>query len=356
MADSPQSSNLARGIVRGLDRFWFTPSDPTPLACIRIVTGLVVLYVHLCYGWDLLGYVGPDGWLNRELSLYLRNDIPIHRYGLGWDDLPTEMSRGNHFWSVYYEMTNPYAIWTVHCAFLVAMALFTLGLWTPYTAFLSWMGVMMYTQKATITLYGLDTMMSIVMLYIQFGPSGAVYSLDRWLAVRHARKRGEGPPPVEPSIAANFALRMIQFHFAFIYFASGTSKLLGSSWWSGTSLNYVLLNAAFAPMHFEPYANLLKVLAKERWVWETIMSLHIVGTLLLELSFIFLVWDKRWTWLLISGATCLHFGIGIIMGLTTFSMMMFAMLLSFVPPAVLKAFLTELASRLLGKPVQPQPG
>jgi hypothetical protein len=302
-----------------------------------------------------LGYVGPDGWIKRDLSLYLRNDIEIHRYGFGWDDFPVKVSNGNHFWSVYFDVTNPYAIWAIHGCFLIAMALFTLGLWTPYTAFLSWVGVMMYAQKATITLYGLDTMMSIVMLYIQFGPSGAVYSLDRWLAVRHAQKRGEPIPTVEPSVAANFALRMIQFHFAFIYFASGTSKLLGSSWWSGTSLNFVLLNAAFAPMHFEPYYNLLRGLAKERWVWEIIMSLHIVGTLLLELCFIFLVWDKRWTWLLVSGACCLHFGIGIIMGLTTFSMMMFAMLLSFVPAIVLKAFLGELGARVLGtaRPVQP---
>ena len=345
MAALTEKSTGWRGIIQALDRFWFTPTDPTPLACIRIVAGLVIFYIHLCYSWDLLGYVGPDGWIDRQLSLYIRNDIDIHRYGLAWDDLPQKISNGNYFWSPYFEVEDPVCIWVIHVCFLTAMLLFALGLWTPYTGFVSWVGLMAYVQKATVTLYGVDTMMSIVLLYLQIGPSGAVYSLDRWLAVRSARRQGLPPPPVEPSVSANFALRLIQFHFAFIYFASGTSKLLGSTWWSGTSLNYVLLNAAFAPMHWSPYYNLLSVLAKERWIWEILMSAAIVGTLLLELCFIFLVWDRRWTWLLVAGATCLHLGIGLIMGLTTFSMMMFAMLISFIPPDVLKALIAEIVGR-----------
>jgi hypothetical protein len=355
MAATSEQASGWLGVVKALDRFWFTPCDPTPLACIRIVAALVVFYVHLCYSWDLMGYVGPDGWIERDLSLYIRNDIEIHRYGLKWNDSPEKISNGNYFWSTYFDVTDPTCIWLIHCGFLIAMLLFALGLWTPYTGFLSWVGLMMYVQKATITLYGLDTMMSIVLLYLQFGPSGAVYSLDRWLAVRAARLKGKLPPPVEPSVAANFALRMIQFHFAFIYFASGTSKLLGSSWWSGTSLNYVLLNAAFAPLHWGPYYRLLSTLASERWIWEILMSATIVGTLLLELCFIFLVWDRRWTWLLVSGATCLHLGIGLIMGLTTFSMMMFAMLISFIPPETLKAMIEEIGSRWLRAGSVPKP-
>src|SRR6266566_2650941 len=44
-------------------RFWFTPADPTPLCLMRIVAGLLVLYVHVAYTFDLHALFGPDGWV-----------------------------------------------------------------------------------------------------------------------------------------------------------------------------------------------------------------------------------------------------------------------------------------------------
>src|SRR5207302_10192475 len=42
-------------------RFWFTPADPTPLCLMRIVAGLLVLYVHVAHTLPLHPLVGPDG-------------------------------------------------------------------------------------------------------------------------------------------------------------------------------------------------------------------------------------------------------------------------------------------------------
>lgn len=342
-SDKPTTLPLAA--ARGWDRFWFAPTDPTPLACVRVLCGLVVLYVHLCYSYDLLGYVGKDAWIPHEMATYVRDEIPIYRYGVGWTDGPELYSKGNYFWSVYHQVSYGPYVWAVHVLFLVSMALFTLGLWTPYTGLLTWVGAMSYVQRATSTVFGLDSMMMIVLAYLQVGPSGAVLSLDRWLEERRARRDGRTLPPPGPSVSANFALRLIQVHFAFIYLASGTSKLLGSTWWSGTSLNLVVLNPAFAPMDWRAYYNVLSALAENRWAWELVMSASIVGTLLLEVGFMFVVWDRRWTWLLVAGGAGLHTGIGILMGLTTFSLMMFVMLIAFVPPDVLKEVLTGLARK-----------
>jgi hypothetical protein len=338
--------SLLEPAVKAWDAFWFSPADPTTLACIRILIGVLAFYVHVCYCWDLMGYVGPKGWIEKDLALYIRNELPVYRYGLDWAEGPVLHSNGQYFWSMYYHVWDAWAIWAVHSTILVFIALFTLGLWTPYTGLLTWMGAMCYVQRASSTVFGLDTMMMIVLLYVQFGPSGAVFSLDRWLQERAARRRGEPPPPVEPSVSANFAVRLIQFHFAFIYFASGTSKLLGSTWWSGTALNYVLLNTAFAPVDWPAYFALLQGMAQNRWVWETVMSLSIAGTLLLEISFIFLVWDIRRRWLMVSLACFLHTGIGLLMGLSTFSLAMFVMLVSFIPPEVLKKALPGIGATL----------
>src|SRR5207302_676433 len=57
--------------VRAWDAFFFTPADPTPLALIRIVTGLLLLWNLAILGLDLRDDLGSDGWADpatvREL-------------------------------------------------------------------------------------------------------------------------------------------------------------------------------------------------------------------------------------------------------------------------------------------------
>ena len=58
--------------------FWFAPKDPTLLGFMRIVTGLLVLYIHLAYSLDLQAFFGKHGWyadryVNRE-----RHETPAY--------------------------------------------------------------------------------------------------------------------------------------------------------------------------------------------------------------------------------------------------------------------------------------
>jgi len=46
------------------NRFWFTPADPTVLAAIRILTGVITLYTLIAYSFDLQEFVGEDAWLS----------------------------------------------------------------------------------------------------------------------------------------------------------------------------------------------------------------------------------------------------------------------------------------------------
>jgi hypothetical protein len=355
-ATTPNSDSgpgaLFLGAIRGWDRFWFSPQDPTTLCWIRLCAGLVVLYVHLTYSWQLLSYVGPEAWIDKIGADYIIREAPVNKLDIGWDDTIQEdpYQKGNYYWSIYYHVTSPGWIIAIHVFFLTAMLLFALGLWTRYTAALSWAGAICYVHRASSTVFGLDTMMMIVLLYLLIGPSGAVLSLDRWWKTRQARLKGEEPEEVKPSLSANFAIRLIQVHFCVIYFAAGTSKLLGSTWWSGTALNLVMLNPEFAPMDYGPYFHFLKFLATHRWLWESFMAFNIVGTLFLELGFPFLVWDMRWRWAAICGAVLLHTGIALFMGLTSFSLIMLCMLCSFIPPEVVREQvnrLCEFAGRLL---------
>jgi hypothetical protein len=349
-----------RTAARAWDRFWFRPADPTTLGLIRICCGLITLYVHLAYSFGLLQYVGPDGWIGKDTLQYMRYKQPIFAPGPGWSPQPVPFSSGQYYWSIYFHLSDPAVIAAVHAAIIVAILLFTLGLWTRVTSALAWLGAMSYVQRAPTTLFGMDTMMMILLLYLMIGPSGAALSLDHWLKRRREKRRlglDKLPAlPPEPSVGANLAMRLIQVHFCIIYLASGTSKLLGSAWWGGTAPNLVLLNYEFAPFNVGAYLWAIAEASKHRWLWELGASAGVVFTLVVEIGLPFLVWNRATRWLCVCGSVMLHTAIGLTMGLTSFSLMMLAMLLAFVPPEAVRhllGWLGEQASLLRPRSARP---
>jgi hypothetical protein len=350
-----------RAAARAWDRFWFRPGDPTSLGLARICCGLIALYVHLAYSFGLLQYVGPDGLINKDTMAYMRYQQPVYAPGPGWSMQAEVFSQGQYYWSIFFHVTDPGAIVAIHVAVIVAFVLFTVGFCTRVTSVLAWLGAMSYVQRAPSTLFGMDTMMMILLLYLMIGPSGAALSVDHWLLRWREKKRlglDKLPalPPL-PSVGANLATRLIQVHFCIIYLASGCSKLLGSAWWSGTAPNLVLLNYEFAPFNVGYYYQTLFFLSRHRWMWELMASVGVVFTLVVEIGFPFLVWPRATRWLFVCGSVLLHTAIGLTMGLTSFSLMMLAMLLAFVPPEAVRQLLGGLGdqARRLSRPRAERP-
>jgi hypothetical protein len=340
-----------RGVWRAWNRFWFRPADPLPLGVIRVFTGIVILYLHLIYSLDLQSLVSRDGWSN------LRDDGPMHylRYEVEFKDVSgnwadyegAKYAQGQAFWSVYFHITDPGWIVFTHCAFLLVMFLFTIGFATRLTAVLTWVGVLSYIHRLPVFLYGLDSIMNVLVLYLMVGPSGAAFSVDRLLQKWWAKKHGQPVPPVRASASANFALRLMQIQMCIIYIASGLSKLQGEAWWTGTALWGTLANYSFSPMNIPLYVDFLKFLSENRFLCELIMIGGSYFTLMLEISFIFLIWSPRWRWLMICFSVMLHTGIGIVMGLTTFSLLMMCLVLSFVPASTHHAFVEVLVRKTM---------
>jgi hypothetical protein len=253
-------------------------------------------------------------------------------------------------WSIFYHVESPKWVWVIHISILISMLLFTLGLWTRVTSVLTWLGSLMYIQRLQNSmLFGMDTMTNLGLFYLMIAPCGAALSLDRWLKVRRERQRLGSkyvPQPPEPMVSATFATRLIQINFCIIYFAAGTSKLLGTSWWNGTAPNGFLLNYSFAPFDVPKYVELLQWLVRHRWMWELFGAVGVIGTLFLELGFSFLVWNRHMRWFMVSGAVLFHTMIALLMGLVTFSLMMLALVLAFVPPEVVRQTLESWGDQL----------
>ena len=253
--------------VRGWNRFWFKPSDPVVIGLIRLCTGMLVVYVHLMYTFDLLSYVGNNAWIDTgradSAAHYLRYDLSFYGQPTTWEPPPAPegllVGQGHLFWSIYYHMHDPAWIYAAHFGIVAVMVLFTVGLWTRVTSVLTWMGAMCYLQRAPSLLFGMDTMMNIILVYLMIAPSGAAVSLDDWLRRRRERAAGLGDRPSPPLATATLASRLLQINFCFIYIGSGTSKLLGSAWWNGTAIWGTMANSYFAPLDQAWYLNGLAV-------------------------------------------------------------------------------------------------
>jgi hypothetical protein len=220
---------------------------------------------------------------------------------------------------------------------------------TRVTGVLTWLGFITYIHRTPALLIGMDTMTNLATLYLMISPCGAALSLDRWLALRRERQRhGPGwvPPPPEPLVSANFTTRLIQINFCIIYFASGTSKLMGTTWWNATAPNFVLLNYNFAPFSVSLYPQLLTFLARHRWLWELSMTGGVIFTLVVELGLPLLIWNRRLRWLCVCGSILLHTLIGLFMNLVTFSLVMISMVLAFLPPETIRLWLQIAAQQM----------
>lgn len=325
----------AKTFLKACDGFFFTPSVPYSLAAIRVMAGLMILYIHICFGFWLGEYVGPTAWITQPIVDMLRVEATEYPgLPMGWINDPSNPStvyKGMSTFSIFYHVTDMPSVWLVHAGILVANLMLVFGFMTRFAAVATWIGAISYIQRAQTSLFGLDTLTSIFLFYLCLGPCGAVWSVDSWLTARRARRLGLPIPQPDASSWATFVQRLMQIHYAIIYIGAGTSKLMGSSWWGGTAIWGVMANVSFAPLEFEAYYQGLAFLCRHRWLWELVMSSLVVFTMVVELGLPFIVWFPRTRWIFMTGSLLLHTGIGYIMGLTVFGIAMAVLLFAFVP-------------------------
>jgi hypothetical protein len=289
----------------------------------------------------------PPGY---PATLEEANEIKAYLQKWGVDPRRT-YTKGMTVWSVWFHVTDPSTMVVVHTLFIVAALLFTVGFCTRITSVATWFALLCYIQRNPVILFGVDTMMTIVLTYLMLAPCGAVYSVDRlllnwWRRAKPGMVQGwyrfwrlpvpsvaEVAPALEPptaSVSANVAIRLLQIHVGVVYLFSGTSKLLGPAWWNGTAVWGTLGNFEFAPMQYEPYLAFLRFLGDHQWLYDGFMTASGLFTLAFEVSYIFLVWRPRLRWVYLGSAILLHGGIGLFMGLKTFSLMMLVMNMAFL--------------------------
>ena len=189
--------------MRTWEKFWFTPADPTVMALIRITCGVIVAYTFFAYSFKLHDFMGENAWLDLPLrQLQYRTDmVPNVPFDWAIPGVPfSTLTTGHPIWSIWFHVTDPSAMMLVHGIILLSVFLFTIGFGTRLTSVITWFGALSYIHRAPGSVFGVDTMMTILLLYLMIGPSGAALSVDRLIECWRARKAGLPMPPVTPSV------------------------------------------------------------------------------------------------------------------------------------------------------------
>jgi len=260
---------------------------------------------------------------------------------------PTKIRLGQRVFSVWFHVTDPGAMRAVHTGVLCVIVLFTLGVCTRVTGVMTWVATLCYVHRTEQVLFGMDVMANILLTYLVIGDSGGALSVDRLVAKYRAARASLARcgridaatraflDRAPASRGAAFGVRLIQVHFCFIYLAAGLSKLKGQGWWSGSAFYDVMINPEFTMMHYHWFESAARWVASMKPVYYSICAFGVWFTWGLEISFPFLVWTRvrpLMLWL----SVLLHAGIGILMGLTMFELLMMVMLLVFLPAGVIR--------------------
>jgi predicted DCC family thiol-disulfide oxidoreductase YuxK len=183
-----------------------------------------------------------------------------------------------------------------------------LGYQTRVAACLALVGYL-FAETRSITHDGGDNILRIVLLFM-------VFLLDR-----STLQSIQTPNPTSRVHMAvfvhNLAVLAIYAQICLLYMVSGSTKLSGEVWFNGTALYYVSHVDWFAP----PWAWLQEAY-KNAWI----VTLGTYAALLYQVGFPFMLlhrWHIAWVVLGIG----FHLGIGVSMGLVSFSMAMIALIM-----------------------------
>src|SRR6185295_2357234 len=294
----------AKSILANLDQawsqFWFTSRPTTPLELSRIGVGAAMLVHYALAIPHLTDLWGETGWM------------PFARVFETHDSWKQ---------SLFFYFTAPWQLYAFHGVFLLCCTAFMLGWRTSWVKWVLLIGQISYDYRNPALTYGVDKILACVLFILCLAPVGRALSLDRVRAVRAAKLKdleATLPPYTSPWMGA--CTRLMQIQMATLFFFSVISKLRGDDWWAGDAVWVVFTTNE----HYNRFA--LDVLASQYWL----VNVGTYGTLLIEVAFPFLIWQRTTRPYLLAGALFLHAQFALLMGLFYFSFIMILGHMSFV--------------------------
>lgn len=207
MTESSSSSPADRVAKTWLD-FWFTPTDPSPLAVVRALTGLLGLMLTWSYGRDLVTWFGPAGMISPDAVDGWRTRVifsPLEAIGT---------ASGLQLFLV--GLAGAFVAVTIGFASQLACIV----------AAILWAALL---NRGPMLVGPADDCLAVLLWCLAVGPCGATWSVDRMLRDRR------GLPPPQASPWASTSLGLLRVHAAAITIGMLLAQLKGDVWWNGTA-------------------------------------------------------------------------------------------------------------------------
>lgn len=285
---------LRSSLKRVWDQIWFQDRPTTQLDLVRIGLGFAMLCHYGLSSAYLFEIWGNQGWFPTELLTNLpAADTPVK--------------------SLLFYITQPWQLAVVHVMFLFCCAAFMVGWRVAWVKWLVLVGHLSYIQRAPELAYGVDAILASLLTLLCLAPIGKALSLDRVRALRKAKQDNlDAQLPVFTSRWAFACRRLMQLQMAVLFFFSAAHKFGEQEWWHGDAIWYVFsLNEYYS-------ATLLDLFAAQFWI----VNIATYGTLLIEIAFPFLIWQRHTRAWLLAGAVFLHLLFFFFLGLYYFSWVM----------------------------------
>lgn len=292
-AMSQYFSQVAAAFGRGWTRFWFTPSDPATLCAIRLLVGLLVVYLHATLSWDLMAFFGPEGMLPAAQIAPLEADT----------------------FSYLNYVSQPGALWAVHLAGLAVLLLFTAGCWTRLTSILALIVFLSDINRAPMIAGRTESVAAMLLCYLCLAPCGRRFSIDGLIGRRRGYLHGGS------STMATIATRLIQIHLALLVGMMGLSQLSSDVWWMGTGMWTLMARRSR--------------LVDTTWLaaWPKLINFWTHAVVFFELCFGVLIWVPLARPLLLASGVLVWASLALVTGDVTFALAMGIASLAFVSPA-----------------------
>lgn len=246
-------------------------------------------------------------------------------------------------------LLNSSVAWSesLYWAGLTVSAAFVLGVYPRLTAIVFYLLARSTFDRNFLALDGGYNLLGLLSFYLLFADSGRHLMWLRLGAPSVVRKLGERLQPTL-DIVHNAAMALIAGQICMLYFWSGFYKVTGHKWQDGTAIYYVMRAFEFS----------LPSLSHYIYLSAGLVALLTYSTVVFQMSFPFLMWNKRLKPIMFVAAFGFHMGIAVFMGLTMFSVTMIVADLSIFSDGFferIRAFISERTNERAGLALAAEP-
>nr|WP_281361244.1 HTTM domain-containing protein [Kroppenstedtia pulmonis] len=263
------------------------------VSLLRICFGLILLYFYLIHYGQRYFLWGPNGMIE-------------HKDFLKYISINYKLSIFNFSSSVlYFDLI-------FHLGIVFAI-LFTIGYKGRIVSVINFIFVWSIFSRNGIILDGGDNIMRIILVYLMFADTTAYFSVDRKLMDKKCIK----PVHIRDNIRISFYIHNMAIlacivQVCMVYITSGFHKAMGELWQEGVAIYYILQVGEYTHPLIE---NLITNS-------DAIMVLGSYSTVLVQIAFPFLLFNRITKYIAMAGIITMHIGIAIGMGLVSFSAVM----------------------------------